>query len=116
MGEEKRRSERVIPCVADEEVVVIQRKGAKNLLAKMMDLSEVGVLVYLLADADPAGAATLAIYHQGKIFEVPGTVVRKSGRLVAFDFASPSEDAQREIQSKLIRMEVAWERLSRRGL
>ncbi len=115
MGEEKRRSERVIPCVADEEVVVIRRSGTDNLLAKMLDLSEVGTLVYLLAEGEPAGAVTLSIYHQGKVFDVPANTVRQSGRLVAFNFISPSEDARRDIQSKLIRMEVDWVRLSRRG-
>ncbi len=115
MAEDKRRSERTIPCVADEEVVVIHHQGNEDLLAKLMDLSEVGTLVYLLADGDLAGAATLSIYHQGTVFDVPATVVRQSGRLVAFDFANPAEDVLREIQSKLIRMEVEWTRLSRRG-
>lgn len=114
-GEEKRRSERVIPFVSDEEVVVIHQAGRDNVLAKMMDLSDVGTLVYLLADDDIAGSATLSIFHMGKVFAVPANAVRKMGRLVAFDFTDPSSDVQREIQTKLIRMEVEWIRLSRMG-
>ncbi len=114
-GQDKRRSDRVIPFVSDEEVIVIHQEGNKNVLAKMMDLSEVGTLVYLLDEADLSGSAELSVYHQGKVSRVPATVIRKNGRLVAFEFANPSVECIREIQSKLIRMEVEWMRLSRRG-
>jgi hypothetical protein len=114
-GQDKRRSARVIPFVSDEEVIVIHQENQKNVLAKMMDLSELGMLAYLLEDADVSGSAELSIYHQGKVLRVPATVVRKNGRLAAFEFANPSVEAIREIQSKLIRMEVEWMRLSRRG-
>src|SRR5262249_24401081 len=115
----KRRSERVIPFVSDEEVVVIRSEGKSATLAKMINLSETGTLVYLLGDtdfSDPVGAARcLAIYHQGKIFEVPAIVARKDGRMVAFQFANPPEDVVRDLQGKLIRMEIEWMRLSRRS-
>jgi hypothetical protein len=114
-GQDKRRSERVIPFVSDEEVIVVHRQGQKTVLAKMMDLSEVGTLAYLLEDADVPDTIDLSIYHQGKVFKVPATAVRKNGRLVAFEFVKPSIESIREIQSKLIRMEVEWMRLSRRG-
>ena len=114
-GLDKRRSDRVIPFVSDEEVVVVQQEGRKNVLAKMMDLSEGGTLVYLLDETDVSGSIDLSIFHQGKVFQVPATVIRKNGRLAAFEFANPSVESLREIQSKLIRMEVEWMRLSRRG-
>ena len=113
--QDKRRSERVIPFVSDEEVIVIHQDSGKNVIAKMMDLSESGTLAYLLEETDISGSAELSIYHQGKVFRVPATLVRKNGRLTAFEFAKPSIEAIREIQSKLIRMEVEWMRLSRRG-
>lgn len=48
MAEEtKRRSERVIPVVNDEEAVVI-RIGQQQALGKMLDLSDGGTLVYLI--------------------------------------------------------------------
>jgi len=113
--QDKRRSERVIPFVSDEEVIVVHQAGGRNVIAKMMDLSDSGTLTYLLEDAHVSDSAELSIYHQGKVFQVPATVVRKNGRLTAFEFANPSIEAIREIQSKLIRMEVEWMRLSRRA-
>jgi hypothetical protein len=116
--ENKRRSERVIPFVSDEEVVVIRGEGTAPALAKMMDLSETGTLVYVLAEGELGGgvgsANNLAVYHQGKVFEIPATIARKDGRLVAFHFANPSPEVLRDVQGKLIRMEIEWMRLSRR--
>jgi hypothetical protein len=117
-GESKRRAERVIPFVSDEEIVVIRRTGADPVLAKMMELGEVGTLVYLLADdlPDAVGSTSgLAVSHQGKVFDIPATIVRKNGRLITFEFANPSPEALRDVQGKLIRMEIDWMRLSRRG-
>ncbi len=114
-GQDKRRSDRVIPFVSDEELIVVHQEGRKNVLAKMMELSELGTLTYLLEDAEIAGSVELSIYHQGKICRVPAAVLRNNGRLMAFQFANPSVENFREIQSKLIGMEVEWMRLSRRG-
>jgi hypothetical protein len=43
-AEEKRGSDRVIPMVSDEEMVVVDC-GESRYLAKMMDLSDSGTLV-----------------------------------------------------------------------
>ncbi|MBI4474081.1 MAG: PilZ domain-containing protein [Acidobacteria bacterium] len=117
-GEEKRRSERVIPFLSDEEVVLVHSGGREPLLAKMLDLSDVGTLVYMLTDDElPALGSTcpLSLYHEGKVFQVPAQIVRKSGRLAGFEFGSASSEVMQHIQEKLIRMEVEWIRLSRRG-
>ena len=114
-GQDKRRSDRVVPFVSDEEVIVIHQEGRKNILAKMMDLSEVGTLSYLIEDSDLSGSTDLSIFHKGKIFRVPAGVIRKNGHLVAFEFLNPSAETLHEIQSKLIHMEVEWMSLSRRG-
>ena len=114
-GQDKRRSDRVVPFVSDEEVIVIHQEGRKNLLAKMMDLSEVGLLAYLIEDSDVAPSVELSIYHKGKVFRSPSSVIRKNGHLVAFEFVNSSAETLHEIQSKLIHMEVEWMRLSRRG-
>ena len=98
-------------------MVVIRSEGTVPVLAKMMDLSDTGTLVYVLADGevtDGLGAArNLAIYHQGKVFEIPATIARKEGRMIAFNFANPSAEVLRDVQGKLIRMEIEWMRLSR---
>ncbi len=116
--ENKRRSDRVIPFVSDEEVVVVRSEGNSPALAKMMDLSETGTLVYLLNDGDfssgVGATSSLAIYHQGKIFEIPAIIARKDGRMIAFQFKNPPEEVLRDVQGKLIRMEIEWMRLSRR--
>ena len=118
-SEDKRRSERVIPFVSDEEVVVIRLDGGKTMLGKMLDLSEVGTLIYLLADTDLPGDAglscVLSMYHEKKIFDAPATLIRKSARLIAFEFTSLPTEVLRDIQAKLIRMEIEWMRLSRRS-
>ena len=115
--ENKRRSERVVPFVSDEEVVVIRSEGSVPALAKMMDLSETGTLVYVLADGEVKGGVgtslALAVYHQGKVFEIPATIARKDGRMIAFHFANLPAEVMRDIQGKLIRMEIEWIRLSR---
>ena len=117
--ENKRRSDRVIPFVSDEEVVVVRSEGNSPVLAKMMDLSETGTLVYLLGEGDlssEVGAtSSLAIYHQSKIFEIPAIIARKDGRMIAFQFKNPPEEVLRDVQGKLIRMEIEWMRLSRRS-
>jgi hypothetical protein len=116
--QDKRKSDRVVPFVSDEEVVVIRSEGNAPVLAKMMDLSETGTLVYVLAEEElPGGVASghsLAVFHQGKVFEIPATIARQDGRLIAFHFASPSPEVLRDVQAKLIRMEIEWMRLSRR--
>ena len=114
-GEEKRRSERVIPVVSEEEVVLIDSGVGNRILAKMLDFSDGGTLVYLLVDAhissNVGDTCSLMLYHQGKVFQVPATVLRKSGRLIGFTFGDLSSSARHHIQAKLIRMEIEWTRL-----
>jgi len=112
--DEKRGSERIIPMVSDEEMVVIEA-GDQRYLSKMMDLSESGSLVYLLADADNALVAgavcRLSLYHHGRVFGVVAHVARANGRLIAFRFKSVDYGTSTDLQTKLIRMEVEWNRL-----
>jgi hypothetical protein len=112
--EEKRTSDRVVPMVADEEMVVIEM-GENRRLAKMMDLSDSGTLVYLLADLEeaifPGTLCNLSLYLSGRIFTVSATVIRTNGRLVAFRFQGIDYVTSTKLQAKLIRMEVEWTRL-----
>jgi hypothetical protein len=113
-GNEKRNSDRVVPMVSDEEMVVVE-VGEQRLLAKMMDLSDSGTLLYLLADNEsPISAETvcrLSLYHSGKVFTVSATVARTNGRLLAFRFHKVDYGTSANLQAKLIRMEVEWTRL-----
>ena len=117
MSGEKRNSGRVVPLVSDEEIIVIDREGQRS-LAKMLDLSDSGTLVYMMDDEDIGGDAgdncVLSLYHHDKVFNALAAIVRKSGRLVAFRFVLLDDDAASELQTKLIRMEVAWTRMKSR--
>jgi len=53
----------------------------------------------------------LSLYDNGKIFTVSATVIRHSGRLVAFRFQGIDHGTSVNLQTKLIRMEVEWIRL-----
>jgi hypothetical protein len=117
-GEEKRRSERVVPVVNDEEVVVVHA-GGQPALGKMLDLSDGGTLVYLFfGDREHSfqvgSTCKLALSHGNKVVEIPARVARVTGRLLGFEFVSPDVDAARLLNEKLIRMEVEWMRISRR--
>ena len=118
-SDNKRRSDRVVPFVTDEEVVVVRCDGRAPVLAKLINLSETGALVYVLAEGDVTGSVgelnNLAVYHQGKVFEIPATIARKDGRLIAVHFANPPLEVMRDVQGKLLRMEIEWMRLSRRS-
>jgi hypothetical protein len=113
MSSDKRASERVIPMVTDEEMVVID-SGGQHLLAKMMDLSDTGTLVYMLlesaSDPEVGTECSLSLYHHGKVFDIPSVVARQSGRLIAFRF-NERAGSSTDLQAKLIRMEVEWKRL-----
>jgi hypothetical protein len=113
-GSEKRNSERVVPMVSDEEMVVVE-VGEHRLLAKMMDLSDGGTLLYLLTDAEnavpPSGTYRLSLYHNGTVFAVSATIARTTGRLIAFRFKTVDPSTSSTLQAKLIRMEVEWTRL-----
>ena len=115
--EEKRRSDRVIPVITEEEAVLVATGGDSPTLAKLIDFSELGTLVYLLVKTEfdlPIGDVfALTMYDRGKMFELPGRVVRKSGHLVGFEFADLADEGLRSIRAKLIRMEVEWLRLNR---
>jgi hypothetical protein len=113
-AEEKRGSDRIVPMVSDEEMVVVEC-GESRYLAKMMDLSDSGTLVYLLADTDVSipfdTLCRLSLYHNGKILTTSATVARTNGRLVAFRFRGIDYGTSANLQAKLIRMEVEWIRL-----
>ena len=115
--EEKRRSDRVIPAISEEEAVLVGVGTGKPALAKLIDFSELGTLVYMLVQLESALAIgetyTLTMYDQGSIFVIPSRVVRTNGHLVGFEFTSLSTATLHHVQSKLIRMEVEWLRLSK---
>jgi hypothetical protein len=114
MTDNKRTSERLIPRGSDEDVVIIEYEGRQS-LAKMLDLSDGGTLVYFLSNAEDSlgkdAACELTLYHQGKMFAIGAKVARAHGRLLAFQFGPIHPESLPHLQAKLIRLEVDWRRL-----
>ena len=108
---ENRRSERTTPLVSEEEAVVIYSGNRGAALAKLMDLSDTGVLVYLLdGDIEPSTEPNLSLFHKGKIFKIRSKLIRREHRLVGFEFVYTST-TQNQIRTKLLHMERDWVRL-----
>jgi len=112
----RRESERVVLRGSDEELVMVIRGGRRS-VSRMLDLSDGGTLVYLLGDPEDSpkkgDACEISLHHEGGAFEIPATVARTTGRLIALQFGSPSPESSRLLQAKLARLHLEWERLRR---
>jgi hypothetical protein len=112
--EKQRRSERTIPFVSGEEMVLISIGCHCPMIAKMLDLSDDGTLVYLSEKSDILDAmdteCTLTFYHHGEVFEVESRVARGSRRLIAFEFVNPPATVVKRIRAKIIQM-ADWMRV-----
>jgi hypothetical protein len=104
----QRRSERTIPFVSGEEMVLISIGCHRPMIAKMLDLSEDGTLVYLSEESDILDATdtecTLTLYHHEKVFELESKIARRSRRLIAFEFVNPSSTVVNRIRTKITQM------------
>ncbi len=108
-GQQKqRRSERTIPFVSGEEMVLISIGCQRSIIAKMLDLSEDGTLVYLSQESDILDAmdtqCTLTLYHREQLFDVKSKIARRSRRLIAFEFINPPSTVANRIRAKIIQM------------
>ncbi len=106
--QKQRRSERTIPFLSGEEVVLIGSPCHRLMIAKMLDLSEDGTLVYLSDDTDSPDAigtdCKLTLYHRGEVFEIDSKVARRARRLVGFEFINPSPAVASRIRAKIVQM------------
>jgi hypothetical protein len=104
----QRRSERTIPLVSGEEMVLINTDSGHSIISKMLDLSEDGTLVYVGEESDTLDAmavrCTLTLYHQGQVFQIESKVARRSSRLIGFEFINPSPSVVNRIRTKISRM------------
>ena len=112
--QKQRRSERTIPFVSGEEIVLISIACHTPMIAKMLDISEDGTLVYLSEESDILDAmdteCTLTLYHHGNVFQVESKVARGSRRLIAFEFVNPPATVVNRIRAKIIQM-ADWMRV-----
>lgn len=113
-ADERRRHRRVFSLVAEEDIVLFSNNGGSHFVAKLLDLSRGGALIY---SADPAVPAELGyryklyFHSRGAMFYLEGTLVRRDLQFFAFQFHNASPLDLAEIRSKLARMEIMAARL-----
>lgn len=113
-AEERRRHRRVFSLIPEEDVVLFSTNGRSHFVAKLLDLSRGGALIY---SADPTVAAEAGcrykLYFQsrGAMFHLEGTLVRRELQFFAFQFLNVTPLDLAEIRSKLARMEILAARM-----
>ena len=111
---EKREFRRVFSLVPEEDVVLFSMNGSSHFMAKLLDLSRGGALIYT---ADPSicadGGSHYKLYFQsrGGMFHVESILVRKEMQFFAFQFVNLTPLDLAEIRAKLARMEMMAARM-----
>ena len=106
---ERREFRRVFSLVPEEDVVLFSMNGSSHFMAKLLDLSRGGALIYT---ADPSiyadGGSHYKLYFQsrGGMFHVESTLIRKEMQFFAFQFVNLTPLDKAEIRAKLARMEM----------
>ena len=107
--EDRRRYRRVWSLVPEEDVVLFSPNGQKHFVARLLDLSRGGALIY---SADPSVSAELrrryklSFQSQGAMFHLEGILVRRELQFFAFEFVDLTPLDIMEIRGKLARMEI----------
>ena len=110
---EKRSSTRIVPIGSNEDIVILHIDGDQH-LAKILDLSDTGVSVYVVEPDAPLktdDTFRMALYHKEKIEDIDVKVCRKTGHLVGLEFLNLSRAAAEHVRAKIIRLEVEWMRM-----
>ena len=110
---EKRRSDRVVPIGSNEDVVVLHI-GNEQHLAKILDLSDGGMCVYMVEPGAPIeldDTFRMSLYHNQKIEEIHVKTCRKAGQVIGLEFQDLSDAAEEHVSAKIIRLEVEWMRM-----
>jgi hypothetical protein len=111
---EKRQFRRVFSLVPEEDVVLFSMNGSSHFVAKLLDLSRGGALIYT---ADPSISAAVGSHHKlyfqsrGGMFHVESILARKETQFFAFQFVNLTPLDTAEIRSKLARMEMMAARM-----
>ena len=111
---ERREFRRVFSLVPEEDVVLFSMNGSSHFVAKLLDLSRGGALIYT---ADPSISAEVGkhykLYFQsrGGMFHVESLLIRKDLQFCAFQFVNVTPLDVAEIRSKLARMEMMAARM-----
>lgn len=111
---ERRRFRRVFSLVPEEDVVLFSMNGSSHFMAKLLDLSVGGTLIYT---ADPSMTADVGghykLYFQSRaaMFHVESVLTRKKNRFFSFQFVNLTALDTAEIRGKLARMEMMAARM-----
>src|SRR5579884_2174936 len=112
--DERRRHRRVFSLIPEEDVVLFSSNGQSHFVAKLLDLSRGGALIY---SADPtikaeAGARyKLYVQSRGAMFHLEAMLVRRELQFFAFQFVNVTPLDLAEIRGKLARMEILAARM-----
>jgi len=116
---DRRRSDRLAPLEADEELVFIHY-GGRDTPAKLVDFSREGVLLGLIdalidweCHAEKGETCDVSMYHESSIFQVKAKVVRKTPKAIALEFAEQSPKVAAKIDSKYERLAALCEQMNR---
>ena len=111
---ERREFRRVFSLVPEEDVVLFSMNGSSHFMAKLLDLSRGGALIYT---ADPSLGADAGSHYKlyfqsrGGMFHVESVLVRKEMQFFAFQFVNLTPLDLAEIRAKLARMEMMAARM-----
>lgn len=111
---DRRRFRRVFSLVAEEDVVLFSMNGHSHFVAKLLDFSRSGALIFA---ADPAIYVDLGSHYKlyfqsrGAMFHLEAILVRKDKQLFAFHFINLTPLDMREIRGKVARMEIMAARM-----
>ena len=89
-------------------MVLIGIGSQSPLIAKLLDLSEDGTLVYLSEKSEILHTVdtecTLTFYHDGAVFRVESKIARISRRLIGFEFVNPPSTVVKRVRAKIVQM------------
>jgi hypothetical protein len=111
---ERRQFRRVFSLVPEEDVVLFSMNGSSHFVAKLLDLSRGGALIYT---ADPSISAEAGSHYKlyfqsrGGMFHVESMLMRKEMQFCAFQFVNLTPLDTAEIRGKLARMEMMAARM-----
>ena len=112
---ERRQFRRVFSLVAEEDVVLFSINGQSHFVAKLLDLSRGGALIYSAdptVSADVGGQYKLYFQNRGTMFHVESTLIRRELQFFAFQFLNMTPLDVAEVRGKLARMEIMAARMS----
>jgi hypothetical protein len=112
--QERRKNRRVFSLIPQEDVVLFSPNGEKHFVAKLLDLSRSGALIYTAdptVSADPGSRYKLYFQSHGSMFHLEAVLTRRELQFFAFHFINVTPLDLAEIRGKLARMEILAARI-----